>query len=134
MLFAALLSVMLLTPFELTVTPLTLGGIALTAVVALLLPVAGVHQRIGMVKRAELARVRAALRRERERGLGDDPAPARGGAPLADLLAWEARIASVSTWPFDPSTLVRFALYVTIGAGSWVGSAFVDRLLESVLG
>lgn len=134
MLFAALFSAMLFTPFELTVTPLTLGGTVLTAVAALLLPVAGVHQRIGREKQAELARVRTVIRRERERCLADDPASGGRGAPLADLLAYEARIASVSTWPFDPSTLVRFALYVTIGVGSWLGSAFVDRLLESALG
>ena len=49
------------------------------------------------------------------------------------MLAYEARIASVTTWPFDLNTLTRFGFYVMLGASSWLGSAFVERMLESAL-
>ncbi len=53
---------------------------------------------------------------------------------MADIVAYEARVASIATWPFDLSTLVRFALYVALGLGSWLGAAVVERLLSAVLG
>jgi hypothetical protein len=54
---------------------------------------------------------------------------------LADLVAYEARVASISTWPFDLSTLVRFAaLYVALGLGSWLGAAVVERFVDAVVG
>jgi hypothetical protein len=59
-----------------------------------------------------------------------------GGAPLslADLLAWEARLERVSTWPFDASLWLRFGLFVALGLGSWVGAALVERALGAALG
>ena len=133
MLFTALFSLFLLSPFQLAVTPATIVLILGTAVAALLLPVTGAHRRIAEVKQAELARVRAAIRRERELRLGENAAAGTSGSPLADLLAYEARIDSVGTWPFDLSTLTRFGFYVMVGAGSWLGSAFVERMLEAAL-
>jgi hypothetical protein len=78
--------------------------------------------------------VRDAIRLESEALLaaGDPDGCATGR--LADLLAWEARLDDVPTWPFDASTLVRFALYVTLGLGSWLGGAAVERILEFALG
>jgi hypothetical protein len=55
-------------------------------------------------------------------------------ARMADIVAYEARVASIATWPFDLSTLVRFALYVALGLGSWLGAAMVERLVSVVLG
>ena len=53
---------------------------------------------------------------------------------FADLAAYETRIASIATWPFDLSTLVRFALYVALGLGSWLGAAVVERFVDAVVG
>ena len=53
---------------------------------------------------------------------------------IADLVAYETRVASIATWPFDLSTLLRFALYVALGLGSWLGAAMVERLVSAVLG
>jgi hypothetical protein len=104
------------------------------AVAALLLPVFGVHSRIQEAKGAELVRVRALIRSRAQ----EASEPARAGplsdAPLSDLIAYEQRIESASTWPFDVPTLFRFGLYVALGVGSWVGGAVVERLLGTLLG
>lgn len=100
---------------------------------ALLLPVRGVHGRILTVKRDELRVLRATLRSEREAML---ELRTRGGVAdphLANLLAYEARIAEVNTWPFDFSTLLRFGLYLVVGIGSWLGAALVERMLGQAL-
>ena len=145
--FTALLSLMLLlpligyhVPWGLIVSIL-IGGVAL-AIAALLVPVQGVHHRIAEAKRAELARIRSAVRRasrarleglegpdDPQRGEGQEP----GDASLSDLLLYEQRIVSVSTWPFDVPTLLRFGLYVALGLGSWLGAAVVERWFGALL-
>ncbi len=102
------------------------------AVAAFLLPVWGAHLRLREAKAEELARIRSQIGELRERALGAPPDQVSGGR-LADLIAWEQRIASGGDWPFSGSTLLRFALYTAIGLGSWLGAAFVERLLESAL-
>lgn len=104
-------------------------GIALAA---FLLPVWGAHLRLREAKAAELKRVHERLADARQRTL-TAPAEELGGGRLADLVAWERRVSDVSEWPFGGSTLLRFVLYTAIGLGSWLGAAFVERLLERVL-
>jgi len=107
-----------------------LGGFALAA---FLLPLTGPHRRIRGLKRAELARVRAAIRETREQTLARSAEEQPAGGRLADLVSYEARIASVAEWPIDASTLLRLALYLAIGLGSWVGAALVERALDTAL-
>jgi hypothetical protein len=104
------------------------------AVAALLLPVLGVHSRIQEAKGEELARVRALIRSRAQGTSAPDHAGPLSNAPLSDLIPYEQRIESVSTWPFDVPTLFRFGLYVALGVGSWVGGAVVERLLGTFLG
>ena len=40
---------------------------------------------------------------------------------------------SVREWPFDAPSMLRFALYLAIPLGSWLGGAFVERLLGAAL-
>ncbi len=101
---------------------------------AFVLPVRGVHRSIRATKRRELdwltSRIRADQLALRDEG---SPAAREAALRLPALLASEARIRSVREWPFDISTLLRFALYVTLGVGSWVGGALVERLLGVAL-
>ncbi len=63
-----------------------------------------------------------------------DAALERGAeSRLAHPVAYEQRIEAVSTWPFDVATWLRFALYVSVGLGSWLCAAVVERALGSVL-
>jgi hypothetical protein len=111
--------------------PLALVNLAGFAAVAFALPLLGVRRRLRAAKAEELARVRRALRVEREKAL--DPAGSPPGR-LGDLLALEARVESVREWPIEAPALARLAVFVTIGLGSWVGAALVEKLLGRVLG
>jgi hypothetical protein len=100
-------------------------------VTSLLAPSRGLHDRLREAKReelawlrAEIARASAALRR------GDAP----GAEQLPALLAWEARVAGAPEWPFDASTVARFALFLLVPLGSWLGSAVAERFVERWLG
>jgi len=54
--------------------------------------------------------------------------------PLAEAAAYQHVIEGVREWPFDSSTVVRFAIYLLIPLGSWFGGAMVERLVDSWLG
>jgi hypothetical protein len=110
----------------------TANAVALAAAAtALLLPLRGARQAIITAKRAELDWSDAELRRARAALDGD---AARGGArTLADLVAWRGLVAAVSEWPLDAPALGRFALYLAIPVGSWLGGALVERIVDVVL-
>jgi hypothetical protein len=117
--------------FAVVAVSLAVGlGLAATA---LLLPLRGAHDAIAAARRAELDWCDAALRRARESLAADggarSPAPA-----VADLVAWRSLVAAVREWPVDAPTLSRFVLYLAIPAGSWLGGAVVDLLVERVFG
>jgi hypothetical protein len=111
-----------------------IGALVLaTGTVALLLPVRGVRERIRETKNAELARIHAAIRGETN-ALGESVIARRAETvDLADLLAYRAHVQSVHEWPFDAPTMLRFALYLAIPIGSWLGGAMVERLLGAAL-
>ena len=118
--------------FAEVVLALALSAVAI-ATTAFLLPVRGVHARIVEEKQAELARVRAAIRGDAAALEGSGLQAWRGRATAADLLAYEARIEAVREWPFDVSTLVRFATFLLLPLGSWLGGALVEHVVSRIL-
>jgi len=117
--------------------PLTLFSMAVVGAagaLALVLPVRGVHRAIRAAKNAELRSVRAEIAALRGPALaGGMPAPEEA-APLGGLLAYEARIAGVSEWPFDVGTFVRFAAFLALPLGSWIASGMVEWVIARALG
>jgi hypothetical protein len=116
--------------------PIAILGLLCVAVATagLLLPVLGVHRRLREAKAAERKRVLAAMRGE-PAALSASPIARRApSASLADLVAWQAFVDSASEWPFDAGMRLRFALYLAIPLGSWVGGALVERLLGAAFG
>jgi hypothetical protein len=113
---------------------LTLGLVTLAgfAFAAFLLPLLGPHRRLRKAKARELARVGGAVAALRERAIAADPREVAGGR-LADLLAYEARVAGASTWPLESSTVARFGVYLALGLGSWVGAGLVQHALERLI-
>ena len=101
---------------------------------ALITPVVGVRQRIRAEKHAQLAAVRARIDADRAAVLAGTPELDRVSARLPGLLALEERIERVREWPFGASSLLRFAFYLLLGLGSWLGAAFVERLLDAAIG
>ena len=114
---------------------LPLGLVTLTAfaLAAFLLPLWGAHRRLQACKAAELSRVRAALYETRERVLAPSTGESTSGGRLADLVAYEQRIAGAGEWPIDTSTWLRFAFYLMVGLGSWVGAALVEWVVDLAL-
>jgi hypothetical protein len=104
-------------------------GTISVGVFAILQPLRGVHGRLEEEKRRELAVLRAAIRSAREQVLGEGPGAADAALRLPGLLAMEARIEGVSTWPFDVSTFLRFSALGLLAIGSWLGGAVIERLL-----
>ena len=110
-------------------------GTAVTVVVsvlatglALIIPTWGIHERLKVLKRSELASVRSAI------AAASDPSTrsVEDAHQLRANLALERRLMEVSEWPFDAGSYGRVTLYVLLGLGSWVGAALVERGLESL--
>jgi hypothetical protein len=133
-LFPSIFAVLLLDRgFAELVLALGLVG-AVLATTAFLVPVQGIHRRLIQEKEAELARVRSAIRGDAA-ALGKSALRAwRGRTSVADLLAYEARIETVREYPFDIPTLARFAAFLLLPLGSWLGGALVERIVSSLIG
>jgi len=133
MLFAAWLSLNYVGPGW-AIGPLMALGLATVAAFAcasFALPLLGPHRRLRAAKAHELALVRAAIRVARDRALGPDAKEPPGR--LADLVAYERRVADAGEWPIESSTLLRFALYLALGLGSWIGAGLVQWVVERAL-
>jgi hypothetical protein len=133
LLFSFGFSLFLLEPWGSFVAVPLLIFFPLLCAAALLLPVSGVHQRLLEAKGAELSRIDAALRAEAEANLEQGAAEAQG-ARLSNLVAYRGLVEAANSWPFDPGVWLRFAVYVALGLGSWLGGALVDRLIDRALG
>jgi hypothetical protein len=132
LLYSVLFSLFLLEPWGKVVALPMLVLFPALCVAALLLPVSGVHRQLAAAKQAELARVDAALRAEAEANLTPG-ASAPADARLSNLVAYRGLLDAASTWPFDLAIWLRFFLYVSLGLGSWLGGALVERLVGKAL-
>ena len=121
---------MLAIPFASQVFGALIATALVIPVLLLALPVRGVRRRIRAAKAAALEELDAELRRVRDAAI---PAEKGTAGRLADLLAYRAYVVSIYAWPFDSPTRMRFALYLLIPIGSWVGSAFVERVVNTTL-
>ena len=103
------------------------------AIGAFVIPVRGVHTSLRAAKKAELVRVRAEIRRDREAVAVLGPEAADAAQRLPGLLAFEARIDASREWPFDAATLRRFGIVLLLPLVSWVGGALVERSVDTLL-
>jgi hypothetical protein len=140
---AALVPILLISIFSLlfvtgsagNAVPFTQALVVTVAAISLLIPVHGVHLRLAEQKRERLGRLADVIRTTEEPVLAARPGEAAGAAAhLQTLLTLRAQIEAAREWPWDLPTLVRFALYVAIGLGSWLGGALVERVVDLVLG
>jgi hypothetical protein len=97
------------------------------------LPLWGIHQGLLAERNAELSRVNAAIRGDRQ-ALRDSLVASDAAALNAvDLLAYRDHVRSFKTWPFDASALLRLGLYLGIPLLGWVGGAIVERGVDVLL-
>ncbi len=119
---------------QLGVSALVVFATVLVAPIALFYPVRSLNSRIREAKRRELELVNEKVRRERARIFeSDGPDADTASGKLPGLLAYKQFVESVSEWPIDTSTLLRFGLYLGLPIGSWLGGALVERLVDVVL-
>jgi hypothetical protein len=85
-----------------------------------------VHHKIVEAKAVELEHLRCEIEQARQ-NLREDPLAA---ARAQGLLAYEARIAAASEWPFDQTTLVRVAASTLIVTVPWFGQALVGYAID----
>ena len=104
------------------------------AVAVFVIPLIPLQRRIHAAKQSELARIRTAIRVKNEAKIAGDAGWAPPDASLTNLIVYEQRIEQVNTWAFNAPTALRFALFVSLGIGSWLGAAFVERWLSTLLG
>ena len=101
----------------------------LLAWIGLMLPLRGIRRKIKEAKDQELDWCRQALIRDRD----DLKSGANTQSKIGQTLAYREMINTMRNWPFDNPTLARFALYLLIPLGSWLGGAFVERGLDLLL-
>jgi len=109
-------------------------SLALTlATAAYFVPLQALRRKIITTKQLELDGLREKIRTERQ-SLNAEAEPGRASSPrLANLVSYYQLIDGASEWPIDATNLVRLALYLLLGVGSWLGAAFVERLLDELL-
>lgn len=93
------------------------GGALISAAVALVLPVRGVHKRIQQSKEAELRWLNGKISRLRCTFQNQDANKSSG--EMADLIAYRGLVESVPEWPFTTSTYARLILYVLLPLLTW---------------
>ena len=89
----------------------------------------GIHRTIHAVRQSELNRLNGQI----SHIIARQSIATTKDARLANLIAYRGLIDGVSEWPFNLSTLLRTALIVALGVGSWLGGALMERLLNIVL-
>lgn len=125
---------------ESTVIVVFMAGIALLGGLAAIGPAMAGRRVIRRAKEKALADVRAAIARLHLEALdpssetlvkkADDQRLAQMGA----LLAYEDRLEKAPELPITAPTVAQFALYLAIPVGSWLGGAFVERMVDAALG
>jgi hypothetical protein len=107
------------------------GGLAAAA---LALCNRGIHRRIREAKQQQIATVNAALRGDLDARERIAIAGGTSELSVSDLFSYRRFLDDAREWAFDSSAWLRFALYLAIPLGSWLGAAVVERLLEASLG
>ena len=108
-------------------------GILCFAGVAFVLPLRSARRLIRRAKARELSRVNDEIRQSRGTALASRAVVDAGAARLPGLIAYRGLVEAVREWPLDTPTLGRFALYLAIPVGGWLGGALVERLVDAVL-
>jgi len=106
------------------------AGLMTNAALVFGLPMVRVHRHIDASKKQELETLRVEVAAARAVFTHDRSAEA--SSHLTALLTLAARIENVREWPLDLSTIVRFAFYLALPLGSWLGGALVERGLDLI--
>lgn len=128
------------TNIEATVILVFMACIAILGGLAAITPAMAGRRVIRRAKDKALAEVRAVIAHLHLDALdaasdtkvrhADDQRLAQMGA----LLAYEDRLEKAQETPISAPTVAQFALYLAIPVSSWLGGAFVERMVDAALG
>ncbi len=132
-LFSSLFSLFWLGDTASPVNAYLLALILMLATAAYFVPLQSLRKKIIAAKQLELDGLLENIRIESQ-SLDANADPGRDSSPrLANLVSYYQLIDAASEWPIDATNLVRLALYLVLGMGSWLGAALVERLLDGIL-
>ena len=120
--------------YEPNLVGLTIGMASfamLIATIGLMLPLLGVRERIRATKSREIDWCDVRLRSARD-ALKQTNARVPVGE-FSELYAYRRCLDEVRDWALDTPSFVRFALYLLIPIGSWLGGALVERLVDAAV-
>ena len=92
-------------------------------------PLRGIRRKISVAKQQVLDWCTLKLKTARDElksGVGEKNS-------ITEIVAYQTMIENVRNWPFDNSTLTRFALFLLIPLGSWLGGAVAELGLDLFL-
>lgn len=111
-----------------------IAGLVASATIVFAWPMWRVHRLIDQAKKTELSRLRREIVEARAAFEKPGVEGERAAPRLSALLALEERVEKAREWPLDMPTAFRFALYLALPLGSWLGGAVVERILGLVMG
>jgi hypothetical protein len=114
--------------------PLLVHSIVFIVVVlaVVIFPALGIRRRYIEEKSRQLEKVRVRIT-DRSAAVVDGGSTSES-SNLPELVSWELRLQQAKVWPYDMSVYLRVFLYAGIGLSSWVGAAFVERLIGAFFG
>lgn len=105
--------------------------LALVVLAVAILPATGIRRRYIDEKERQLKKVHARIA-ERSATVVDGSFTSES-VSLSELVAWEQRLQQAKVWPYEMTIYWRVCLYAVIGLSSWVGAAFVERILSAFI-
>lgn len=114
--------------------PLLVHSIVFIVVVlaVVIFPATGIRRRYIEEKSRQLEKVRVRIA-DRSAAVVDGSSTSES-SNLPELVSWELRLQQAKVWPYEMSVYLRVFLYAGIGLSSWVGAAFVERLIGAFFG
>lgn len=107
------------------------GGALISAAVALVLPVRGVHKRIQQSKEAEIRWLNGEIYRLRRTFQNQGATKSKG--EMADVIAYRRLVESVPEWPFTTSTYARLFLYLLLPLLTWGIGIFAEEIVARAI-
>ncbi len=131
MLMSLLVSLFWLGPAASSANGSVIGVMLVMVSISFLFSVVGLRQSIGRAKKEALDALVVQIRTTEARLAAGRP---QGDGPsMADLVSFHSFVERVREWPIGGSTVLRGTLVAALAAGSWLGGALVERLLEAAL-
>ena len=131
MLMSSLISLFWLGPAASSANGSIIGVMLVMVSISFFFSVVGLRQSSRRAKKEALDALVAQIRTTE--ALLAAGGPQGDGPSMADLVSFHSFVERVREWPMGGSTVLRGTLVAALAAGSWLGGALVERLVETAL-